>query len=35
LYVPERRKQTQLIGGTPAEAARELVQRLRDEARAL
>jgi electron transfer flavoprotein beta subunit len=35
LYVPERTKQTQMLAGTPAEAARELVQRLRDEARAL
>jgi hypothetical protein len=35
LAVPVRTKQTQLIGGTPAEAAKELVRRLRDEARAL
>jgi electron transfer flavoprotein beta subunit len=35
LAVPSRSKQTQMIGGSPAEAARELVQRLRDEARAL
>ncbi len=33
--LPVRSKQTQMIGGTPAEAARELVTRLRDEARAL
>jgi electron transfer flavoprotein beta subunit len=35
LYAPQKTKQTQLIGGTPAEAARELVKRLRDEARAI
>jgi electron transfer flavoprotein beta subunit len=35
LYVPERSKQTQMLAGTPAEAARELVRRLREEARAL
>jgi electron transfer flavoprotein beta subunit len=35
LYVPEKSKQTQTIDGTPADAARELVRRLRDEARAL
>ncbi|MBI4887458.1 MAG: electron transfer flavoprotein subunit beta/FixA family protein [Acidobacteria bacterium] len=35
LAVPERTKQTQLIAGPSAEAARELVRRLRDEARAL
>jgi len=35
LYFPEKGKQTQLIAGTPAEAARELVKRLREEARAL
>jgi electron transfer flavoprotein beta subunit len=35
LYLPERKKQTQMIDGSPAEAAKELVQRLRDEARAL
>src|SRR5262252_7745577 len=28
LYVPEKTKKTQLIGGSPAEAARELVKRL-------
>lgn len=33
--VPKKVKQTQVIGGTPAEAARELVKRLRDEARAI
>ena len=30
-----RRKQTQMISGSPAEAARELVRRLREEARVL
>jgi electron transfer flavoprotein beta subunit len=35
LYVPERRKGTRMIAGSPAEAAQELVRRLRDEARAL
>jgi electron transfer flavoprotein beta subunit len=35
MYVPEKGKRTHLIGGSPAEAARELVARLRDDARAL
>jgi electron transfer flavoprotein beta subunit len=35
LYFPEKGKQTQIIGGTPAEAAKALVARLREEARAL
>lgn len=35
LYPPQKAKQTVLIGGSPAEAARELVRRLRDEARVL
>jgi electron transfer flavoprotein beta subunit len=35
LYVPEKGKKTQLIAGTPAEAAKELVRRLRDEARVI
>jgi electron transfer flavoprotein beta subunit len=35
LYVPEKGKKTHMIGGTPAEAARELVRRLREEARVL
>jgi electron transfer flavoprotein beta subunit len=35
LAVPARTKQTQMIDGSPAEAAKELVRRLRDEARAL
>lgn len=35
LAVPARSKQTVMISGSPAEAARELIGRLRDEARAL
>ena len=35
LYVPEKSKQTQLISGSPAEAAKELVRRLREEARVI
>jgi electron transfer flavoprotein beta subunit len=35
LYVPEKTKKTQMIGGSPAEAAKELVKRLRDEARVI
>jgi len=35
LYVPEKGKKTQIIGGSPAEAAKELVRKLRDEARAI
>jgi electron transfer flavoprotein beta subunit len=35
LAMPSRTKQTQMINGSSAEAARELVRRLRDEARAL
>ena len=35
LYVPEKTKHTELIGGTPVEAAKELLRRLRDEARVL
>jgi electron transfer flavoprotein beta subunit len=35
LYIPERSKRTQMIAGTPAEAAKELVTRLRDEARVI
>ena len=35
LAVPTRSKQTQMITGSPAEAAKELVRRLREEARAL
>ena len=35
LAVPTRSKQTQMINGSPADAAKELVRRLREEARAL
>jgi electron transfer flavoprotein beta subunit len=35
LYTPEKGKKTQLISGSPAEAAKELVKKLRDEARVL
>jgi electron transfer flavoprotein beta subunit len=35
LYVPEKDKQTQIIPGSPAEAARALVTRLRDQARVI
>jgi len=35
LYVPAKQKQTEMIGGTPAEAAKALVRRLRDDARVL
>jgi electron transfer flavoprotein beta subunit len=35
LYPPEKGKKTQIIGGSAAEAARELVRRLREEARVL
>src|SRR5207237_8295759 len=35
LYVPERGKKTQLIDGSPADAAKELVRRLREEARVI
>src|SRR5437868_14694014 len=35
LYVPEKGKKTQLIQGSPAEAAKELVRRLREEARVI
>jgi electron transfer flavoprotein beta subunit len=35
LGVPSKSKQTQMIGGSPAEAAKELVRRLREEARVL
>jgi electron transfer flavoprotein beta subunit len=33
LYVPEKAKKTVMIGGSASDAARELVRRLRDEAR--
>jgi electron transfer flavoprotein beta subunit len=32
---PQKGKETQMIGGTPAEAAKELVKHLRDEARVI
>ena len=35
IYFPEKGKKTQMLAGSPAEAAKELVKRLRDEARAL
>jgi electron transfer flavoprotein beta subunit len=35
LYVPEKSKKTLMIGGSPAEAAKELVKRLREDARVL
>jgi electron transfer flavoprotein beta subunit len=35
LYVPEKAKKTEIISGSPAEAAKELVRRLRDEARVI
>ena len=35
LYPPEKAKKTQIIGGAPAEAAKELVRRLRDDARVI
>ncbi len=35
LYAPQKSKQTVMIGGSPADAAAELVRRLREEARVL
>jgi electron transfer flavoprotein beta subunit len=35
LYVPEKGKKTQMISGSPAEAAKELVKRLREDARVI
>jgi electron transfer flavoprotein alpha/beta subunit len=35
LALPTRSKQTHLIDGSPAQAAQELVKRLREEARVL
>jgi electron transfer flavoprotein beta subunit len=35
MYTPEKGKKTQIIAGTPAEAAKELVRKLREEARVL
>jgi electron transfer flavoprotein beta subunit len=33
LYVPEKGKKTQILGGTPGEAAKDLVKKLREDAR--
>jgi electron transfer flavoprotein beta subunit len=35
LYVPEKAKKTQLISGSPAEAAKTLVKKLREDARVI
>jgi electron transfer flavoprotein beta subunit len=35
IYFPEKGKKTQMMPGSPADAAKELVKRLREEARAL
>ena len=35
LYLPEKGKKTHMISGSPAEAAKELVRRLREEARVI
>lgn len=35
VYMPERAKQTQMLAGSPADTARALVSRLRDEARVI
>jgi electron transfer flavoprotein beta subunit len=35
VYFPEKGKKTQMLSGSPAEAARALVQKLRDEARVI
>ena len=35
LYVPEKSKKTRMIAGAPAEAARELVRLLREDARVI
>jgi electron transfer flavoprotein beta subunit len=35
LYLPEKTKKTQMIAGSPADAAKELVRRLREEARVI
>jgi len=35
LYLPEKTKRTEMISGTPAETARELIRRLREDARVL
>jgi len=35
LYVPQKAKQTQLLTGSAAEAAKQLVAKLKDEARVI
>jgi electron transfer flavoprotein beta subunit len=35
MYIPEKGKKTQMLSGSAADAAKELVKRLREEARAL
>jgi electron transfer flavoprotein beta subunit len=35
VHFPEKSKQTQMISGSPAEAAKDLVKRLREEARVI
>jgi electron transfer flavoprotein beta subunit len=35
LYLPEKAKKTQILGGSAAEAAKELVRRLREDARVM
>jgi electron transfer flavoprotein alpha/beta subunit len=35
MYPPEKAKKTHMISGSPAEAAKELVHRLRDDARVI
>jgi electron transfer flavoprotein beta subunit len=35
VHFPEKSKQTQMISGSPADAAKELVKRLREEARVI
>ena len=35
IYFPEKGKKTQMLSGSAADAAKELVKRLREEARAL
>jgi electron transfer flavoprotein beta subunit len=33
IYLPQKQKQTRMISGSPAEAAKELVRALREDAR--
>ena len=35
LYIPEKTKKTELLQGGPAEVAKKLVEKLRDEARVI